>query len=125
MTKWRFITVLMVSLFLTFGIFNSYAAEETTDSPLVITPETWDSGTIDLGTQKAVVFTIRNEGLKSLIVRHIGLKGDGITSFSMNAPNLPLTLDPSGEIAVEITFTPTTVGLHSAALDVQCDEGSI
>lgn len=125
MTKWRFIIVLMVSLFLAFGIFNAYAAEETTDSPLVFTPETWESGTIDLGTQKTVVFTIRNEGQKSLVVRSIGLKGDGISSFSISSPDLPMTLDASGEIAVEITFSPTTVGLHSAALDVQCDEGGI
>jgi len=125
MAKWRFISVLMVSLFLAFGIFNAYAAEETTDSPLVITPEAWDSGTIDLGTQKAVVFTIRNEGQKSLVIRSIGLKGDNISSFSINSPDLPMTLDASGEIAVEITFYPTTVGLHSAALDVQCDESGI
>ena len=125
MTKLRFITVLLSTLFLAFGIFNAYAAEETTDSPLVITPETWDSGTIDLGTRKAVVFTIRNGGQESLVLRSIGLKGDNLSPFSISAPNLPLRLDPSGEIAVEITFSPTTVGLHSAALDVQCDEGGI
>lgn len=125
MNKGRFITVLMVSLFLAFGVFNAYAAEETTDTPLVITPQAWDSGTIDLGTQKAVVFTLRNEGLNALVVRSIGLKGNSISAFSINAPTLPMTIAPSEEIAVEITFSPTTLGLHSVALDVQYEEVGI
>lgn len=125
MNKGRFITVLMVSLFLAFGVFNAYAAEETIDTPLVITPQAWDSGTIDLGTQKAVVFTLRNEGLNALVVRSIGLKGNSISAFSINAPTLPMTIAPSEEIAVEITFSPTTLGLHSVALDVQYEEGGI
>ena len=125
MTKWRLITIFMAGLFLLFGIFHAYAAEDTTDSPLLITPETWDSGTIGIGAKKAVVFTIRNEGEKPLVLRSIGLKGDDISSFSINAPNLPMTLGPSEEIAVEITFSPTTVGLRTASLDVQCDEAGL
>ncbi len=125
MIKWRFIIMLMAGFFLLFGTFNAYAAEETTDSALLITPETWDSGTIDLGTRKVVFFTIRNAGGKSLVLRSIGLKGDDLSAFSISGPSLPMTLDPSGEAVVQITFQPTTVGFHSAALDVQCDEGGI
>lgn len=92
------------------------------ESPIIITPSQWYTGLMDLGASKSATFTVQNGGSVPLIIQNIRLKTtSSCFSFAPSTP-LPATLAASGEMHVEITFTPEAEGLQEASIEVHYTE---
>ena len=74
------------------------------------------------GVQRAVsgvqTLTLRNTGDAPLEVYTLALGGPGAGAFRLNAPDLPLTLEPGGSAESRVSFAPPSPGTYSASLEV-------
>jgi hypothetical protein len=57
-----------------------------------------------------VQFKVRNEGVKPLSVNSISFTSGDIAQFSINAPKLPVTLQPKESLVFSALFTPQSAG---------------
>ena len=85
----------------------------------VLSPTQLAFGEVLVGQSSALTLTIGNTGTADLIVSDIVLEGP----YTHNA-NLPLTIPPGEDQAVEITFTPTAAGAQNGTLTLTCNDGS-
>lgn len=72
---------------------------------------------INGGASDARSVTISNTGTSNLVITSIALVGG--VPFAVGAPALPATLAPGNNVAVSITFNPTTAGPQGDILRVQ------
>jgi hypothetical protein len=110
-----------LSLLVLFGVFLfGFCQYAVAESPIVISPEQWFSGEMDLGSSRATTFAIRNEGTDPVVINKIGFQSENSADFAVTqSPAMPFTLGSYEEVNVEITFNPSTEGLHSAAIQVE------
>jgi hypothetical protein len=111
--------VVGIFLFLVVGALITPAYGE---SPIIIKPLQWYTGTMDLGASNRATFTLQNGGSVAVVVRNIRLKTTS-SCFSLTPSTpLPATLAPSGEMTVKITFAAVAEGLQRASLEIDYAE---
>jgi iron transport multicopper oxidase len=95
---------------------NLYAFGAPANQPLSSSPV--DLGTVDLGgsTSGQVVFTAK---------RNVTVTGVTSSSADFVVPSTPATLATGQTLTVPVTFTPTRVGIRSAAIIAQTDSGPV
>ncbi len=70
-------------------------------------------GDVSLGSNSILQATINNTGTSDLVITNI-TSSDGQFTFTPNT--FPITIPPSGNQLVDITFTPTGVGANTDTL---------
>ncbi len=78
-----------------------------------ITPPNMNFGDVSLGSNTILQATINNTGTSDLVISNI-TSSDGQFTFTPNT--FPITIPPSGNQLVDITFTPTGVGANTDTL---------
>lgn len=99
-------------------ITGDWPAEFSIDEP------TWHFGDMEEMNPSMKRFTITNTGGSTpapLIINTGGiyLSGDAEGNFSVNAPDLPVTLNHGENYSFEVTFVPQSVGAKSATLNIE------
>jgi len=84
---------------------------------LIIDPPELDMGWSSLNTPVEDGFTLRNEGGADLTISQTLLVGTEFEIF--DAPELPATLAPGEDLWVDVRYTPTEFGEHSAPFWVE------
>ena len=89
-----------------------------------VSPATVDLGDVEVGTSKAVIFTIQNVDFIGATITDVTLDNGGNGDISITSA-LPVgtTLGYSESVDVEVTFTPTAEGPVSATLAVNWING--
>ena len=88
---------------------------------IAVSPTTHNFGLMQLGNSASQSFTISNEGTGALNVSALDLTGSAAAEFSITS-GAPGSIPPGGNMAVEVTFTPLTLGAKSAALEISSDD---
>lgn len=70
-----------------------------------------------VGATSTVRFTLQNNGTAPTSINSISVTGSTVFTAS-NVPATPLTIEPGGNTALTLTFTPTTTGPATASLKV-------
>ena len=87
-----------------------------------VSPLAHDFGDVELGTSRTTIVTISNVGVGNLTVTDINLSGD-VNDFAITSgPNLPAIVEPNQTVDVQVTFTPTALGLLSADLGITSND---
>lgn len=80
-------------------------------------PKLVDFGNVNLNlTSDAQTFTIRNSGIGSLILNSATIEGTDAAEFDLTDGNTYPETITTGNITVDVTFTPTTTGSKTATL---------
>ncbi len=96
------------------GSPTSYSVQGTGVTPnFSITPPNMNFGDVSLGSNTILQATINNTGTSDLVITNI-TSSDGQFTFTPNT--FPITILPSGNQLVDITFTPTGVGANTDTL---------
>jgi hypothetical protein len=106
--------------FLTIGGCHC-GAQLTSADGLAVSPAELDFGDVTVATQATKPLTLSNDGVASLQVQSAVITGDGdfqIQAFSAS------TLGPGDSQQLQISFTPSTVGFHSATLAIATDSSA-
>ncbi|MCX6875624.1 MAG: SUMF1/EgtB/PvdO family nonheme iron enzyme [Verrucomicrobia bacterium] len=77
-----------------------------------------DGGTKDFGSSSRVTFTIRNTGTANLTGLTITKDGTNAADFTVTANPVAPVSGPSGTTTFTVAFTPTAVGVRSAAIHI-------
>ena len=88
-----------------------------------LSPTSLNFGTVTVGTPSMLSFQIQNLGTAALNVTSIIPTAGTSAEFAItSAPALPFTIPAGGSQAVQVTYTPTGVGLDSGGLDIASDD---
>jgi len=97
-----------------------FALEQPASTPLQHSASVAAYDNVDLGTNKALEFTIRNTGGSTLTGLSVSVEGTDAADFIATTPSDTLAQDATS--AFTITFTPTFSGTHTATLRVTSDD---
>lgn len=97
------------------------------DDPNITVATAVNFGDFPVGSEastETIVFT--NSGLtQNLVITELALAGDNPDSFSIDAPDLPITVAPGAETQIEVTLTPGAIeGTLSSTLTVTSNDTS-
>ena len=97
------------------------------DDPNISVATSVNFGDIPVGSEastETIVFT--NSGLtQNLVITDLTLAGNNPDSFSIDAPDLPITVAPGAETQIEVTLTPGAIeGSLSSTLTVTSNDTS-
>ncbi|YCM42881.1 choice-of-anchor D domain-containing protein [Verrucomicrobiaceae bacterium 227] len=97
------------------------------DDPNISVATAVNFGDFAVGSEtstEAIVFT--NSGLtQNLVITELTLAGNNPDSFSIDAPDLPITVAPGAETQIEVTLTPGVIeGSLSSTLTVTSNDTS-
>ncbi len=88
-----------------------------------VTPEEMDYGKAWVGDPKAEVFVLESMGPTPLMVFSVEVTDDPTSSFSItDMTPIPPELDPGETMDVEVAFSPTAEGNHSARITIVCND---
>jgi hypothetical protein len=99
-----------------------------TTPDIAVDPDTHNFGVTAIGVPVSQVFTITNNGNANLVITDIGFSGDSAGMFAVvtggGDPCLSLTptIAAGGSCTINVTYTPTTGGSHSAFLDISSND---
>jgi hypothetical protein len=87
-----------------------------------VAPPGWDFGDVALGDMETIVFTLESLGPVPLTIHSYSILDDASSSFALD-PDFPgpIILLPGETFPVDVTFSPTALGLHTADLRVESD----
>ena len=105
------------------AIYNA-GSEGKCKRDIDVSPLTLDFGNVDEDTSSTAVVTVSNVGSADLTVSGIALQAGSSSGFSITSvlPVPPVTMISLDEIAVEITYTSSAVGLASGILEITSDD---
>lgn len=93
-----------------------------TEGPLgpgiAVTPESFDYGNVDTGSNLSQVFTVSNVGCDDLEVSATNLVGLNAGEFSIESGGGAFTLAPGATQDITVNFSPVTGGPKSATLEI-------
>ena len=115
----------------TLRIENSDINESIFDVPLsgngvtpdiTVSPLSVNFGDVVIGLNATSIVTVTNDGDFDLIVSATDITGTNSADFSVTSGFAPFTLPSAQSQQVEITFTATSLGTKSAALQIASDD---
>ncbi len=84
-----------------------------------ISPDVKDYGQVRVGLSSSQVFAVTNTGVGTLIINSSALIGTDVTQFALIDTNTyPKSLGANESLSLTVTFSPTSVGLKTATLQV-------
>jgi len=83
---------------------------------LRIAPGSVNFGVVGLGEESVQTVVLTNTGTDAIILRQATLEGD--SPFQYSTSTLPLQLDGSGEVAIDVTFAPEAAENYTAGLSL-------
>jgi hypothetical protein len=89
---------------------------------LVIDPDAWSFGDVNLGGSASKLFTISNIGGGSLGISSINITGSA-TMVLNNVPTMPVTLTNEQSLSFTVNFSPTVLGEFNATVSIVEDQG--
>ncbi len=83
-------------------------------------PASWNYGALKVGTTSAVkVFTVRNKGIKKLVIGKVTLGGTSSAQFHLTANTCSgKSLIPNATCSITATFKPTAAGAKAAYINI-------
>ncbi len=75
-------------------------------------------------SSEAQTVTLKNTGDAPLTLSTLGLSGPDVGVFELNAPGLPLVLEPGGDAAASVSFAPPASGTRHATLEIDSSADS-
>ncbi|MBK9452431.1 MAG: HYR domain-containing protein [Bacteroidetes bacterium] len=81
-----------------------------------------DFGTVNVGSPFARTYTINNTGTTALTVNAIAMGGADAGLFAVSGITLPATVAAAGSTTFTVTFTPASIGLKTATVNVLSDD---
>jgi hypothetical protein len=97
-----------------------YMVEFQFISDIDVSPLSYDYGDVVVGTTSSQIVTITNSGIEACTFT-VGLSSGSNQDFTITSDPSGLSVEPNGTVDVEITFSPTSVGILNAVLDVSSD----
>ncbi len=97
---------------------------EGTQGMLTVDPQALDFGGLGLGQTGTLQVMLTNMGTAPLNVTDAVLSGDDAAAFAL-ASTATGPLPPQAQRTVDVTFTPSRTGSHSASLDVTSNAGEV
>ncbi|MFC1977224.1 leucine-rich repeat domain-containing protein [Chloroflexota bacterium] len=86
--------------------------------PEFVSPVNYNFGSVELGSSSTAIVTISNLGDVDLEVTRIAFLTGGSSDYAITIPTLPAVITPAGVAYIEVTFTPSVKGCHSAVLKI-------
>ena len=83
---------------------------------IVISPASYDLGSIPVGSSSSQTITVSNIGTADLTISSIILSGTNASEFSQT--NNCLIVEPNGTCTITVTFSPTNVSSKTATLTI-------
>ncbi len=94
---------------------------------IAVTPVSHDFGSVDVGsTSTPQTITINNTGTADLVVSSIALTGTDAAEFDVatgTCSSLSPTIAAASDCTIEVTLSPTSTGVKSAALSIASNDG--
>lgn len=88
-----------------------------------VAPLALDFGNVALPGSNMLMVTVSNEGSEDLTVSSIDLEPESSAAFSISfAPILPAVVSPEATVDVEIAFTPMSLEMFAAVLEILSDD---
>ena len=89
-----------------------------------VSPVSFNFGNVNVGsTSASQTLTVSNTGLADLVIGTLSITGTDDSEFSIQNDNCSgQTIAPSGICTVDVTFSPTSLGLKSANLSVPSND---
>ena len=110
------ITGSIVAVYLLFLLIS---AQSVSAQEIDVSPTTWNAGNVLLNTTVTQNITVRNTGTAGdLIVASVGLSG----SDDFTAPGDGFNVPAGGSQTIEVSFTPTAIGLIEATLTINSND---
>lgn len=92
------------------------------ESHLVVEPPALAFGEVQLGESQQLTVTIRNSGTDDLSLNNVVLEAAVTSGLTLSqAPTIPATVVPDGEVSAEVQYLPTTEGDVAGTLRIQSD----
>ena len=86
-------------------------------------PDSHDFGSVTISNTSTQTFTVSNTGTGDLMIGSVSIDGTDVSQFFFNGDNCSgKTISPSSSCTVQITFSPTSVGLKSATLSIPSND---
>lgn len=107
------------------GLFSVGLSGSGTPPPqpdIAVTPSPHVYGDVIIGTSVLQTFMVGNEGSLDLTVSAVSLAGLDMSHFSITSGGSAFTLIPGGSHAIEVSFTPTSLGTKNATLSLSSDD---
>ena len=100
-----------------------YGCGVTSVPDIVVSPVSYDFGEVETGSSPYATINISNVGDAYLIIGSIVFSAGSSDSFSItSSPSLPTSLEPGGDIDIEITFSPYFAGAAQAVLEINSND---
>ncbi|MFA5667514.1 MAG: choice-of-anchor J domain-containing protein, partial [Candidatus Cloacimonadaceae bacterium] len=95
-------------------------SDSSEDPEFAISPVSGDYGKLQLGESKAITFTIRNSGGRTLSIAQaeISITGTNATEFSLSPITEDISLEFGETAQITVNFSPRSEGLKSATLQI-------
>jgi hypothetical protein len=88
-----------------------------------VLPLTYDFGDIEEGSSSTAIVTVSNVGCAALTVNDIIFPTGSSSDFSITSvPTTPVVIPPEGTADIEITYTPSVIGITSTVLNIISDD---
>jgi hypothetical protein len=94
------------------------------DNPFQTEPPIVDFGTLAVGCSVTVDGAVANAGEAALTLSEMSVAGEGFSVDVGTSGVLPWTLAPRERKPYRVTFSPTSLGLHSGAVVFASEDGS-
>ncbi|HUU02599.1 MAG TPA: choice-of-anchor D domain-containing protein [Myxococcota bacterium] len=75
----------------------------------------------EIGQSSYMAFVCTNHGSQPLTVVDVSLGAGSSTDFRVSAPGIPLTVQPNGELQVEVGYIPADVGTDSGNVTISSE----
>jgi len=98
------------------AVIPGIVVQQPAGTNLVNNTATNNFGSVAVGTNTSLTFTITNFGGTNLIIS--GITIDGTNSAQFTVTNLTATVGPGGSTNFTVLFTPASTGLKTAALHI-------
>lgn len=100
---------------------DNFIVEVTPIAPIfLVTPSSKDFGSVRINTTTAdEVFTVRNNGIGTLVINSVQLSGANVDQFVLTDANTyPVSLTEGQSITMNVKFAPTSMGSKVATLAI-------
>ena len=78
-----------------------------------------------VATPTNVAFTIENQGsVNALTISSFAISGPAAADYNVTSPTTPATVNPSSNVALNITFNPSASGTRDAVLTINNDDSN-
>jgi len=113
----------MLGIILALWAIFSLQSESIATAEISTFPSSLDFGTVSVGSSSSAILIITNSGSADVLIRELAINGSNAIDFIIRDENCtgPILL-ASQNCAVQIVFSPHTLGFKSATLSISSDD---